>query len=67
MTYHITTKPLEYFPAEGMAFHGQYATLIISQQQTRLPELFQQRFDLVVLKLDDLLLAFIGPANARTP
>ena len=46
-----------------MAFHGQYATLIIGQQQSLLPEFFQQRFDLVVLELDDLLLAFIGPAN----
>jgi hypothetical protein len=33
------------------------------EHQTLLPELFQQRFDLVVLELDDLLLAFIGPAN----
>ena len=32
----------------------------ISQQHTLLPELFQQRFDLVVLELDDLLLTFIG-------
>jgi hypothetical protein len=46
-----------------MAFHSQYSTLIISQQQTLLTELFQQRLDLVVLELDDLLLAFIGPAN----
>jgi hypothetical protein len=46
-----------------MVLHSQYATLIISQQQALLPELFQQRFDLAVLKLDDLLLAFIGPAN----
>ena len=50
-------------PAEGMAFHCQNATLIIAQQQSLLPEFFQQRFDLVVLELDDLLLAFIGPAN----
>ena len=46
-----------------MAFHGQYATLIIGQQQSLLPEFFHQRFDLVVLELDDLLLAFVGPAN----
>jgi hypothetical protein len=46
-----------------MAFHSQYATLIISEQQTLLPELFQQRFDLVVLELDDLMLAFVSPAN----
>ena len=46
-----------------MAFHSQYATLIISQQQSLLAELFQQRLDLVVLELDDLLLTFIGPAN----
>lgn len=35
-----------------MAFHGQYATLIISQQHTLLPESLQQRLDLVVLKLN---------------
>jgi hypothetical protein len=46
-----------------MAFHCQYATLIISQQQSLLPELLQQRLDLVVLELDDSPLAFIGPAN----
>jgi hypothetical protein len=45
------------------AFNGKNATLIISQQHTLLPELFQQRFDLVVLELDDSPLAFIGPAN----
>ncbi|MGZ0173522.1 MAG: hypothetical protein ACKVHE_28715 [Planctomycetales bacterium] len=50
-------------PAESMAFHCQNATLIIAQQQSLLPEFFQQRFDLVVLELDDLLLAFVGPAN----
>ena len=42
-----------------MTFHSQYSTLIISQQQTLLAELFQQRFDLVVLKLDDLLLTLV--------
>ncbi|MDA0590942.1 MAG: hypothetical protein O2820_23455, partial [Planctomycetota bacterium] len=39
-------------PAEGMAFHRPYATLIISQQHTLLPESLQQRLDLVVLKLN---------------
>jgi hypothetical protein len=51
------------FAAEGVAFHSQHLTLIISQQQTLLTESLLQRFDLVVLELDDLLLAFIGPAN----
>ena len=38
-------------------------TLIISQPQTLLPEFFQQRLNLVVLELDDSLLAFVSPAN----
>jgi hypothetical protein len=46
-----------------MAFHSQHSTLIICPQQSLLAEIFQQRFDLVVLELDDPLLAFVGPAN----
>jgi hypothetical protein len=45
------------------AFNGKNATLIISQQHTLLPKLFQQRLYLVVLELDDSSLAFVGPAN----
>ena len=33
------------------------------QQDVLLAEFLQQRFDLVVPKLDDPLLAFVGPAN----
>jgi hypothetical protein len=43
-----------------MAFHCQYTTLTISQQQTLLAEFLQQRLDLVVLELDDLLLTFVS-------
>ena len=50
-------------PAESMAFHSQYSTLVGVQQDAFLAEFLQQRFDLVVLKLDDPLLAFVGPAN----
>jgi hypothetical protein len=49
--------------AESMAFHSQYASLIISQKHTLFAEFRQQRFDLVVLELDDPLLTFAGPAN----
>ena len=46
-----------------MAFHSQYTTLIISQKQSLLAEFPQQRLNLVVLELDDLLLTFVSPAN----
>ena len=46
-----------------MAIHSQHSTLIICPQQSLLDEIFQQRFDLVVLKLDNPLLAFVSPAT----
>jgi hypothetical protein len=46
-----------------MAFHSQYSTLVVVQQDAFVAEFLQQRLDLVVLKLDDPLLAFVGPAN----
>ena len=46
-----------------MAIHSQHSTLIICPQQSLLDEIFQQRFDLVVLKLDSPLLAFVSPAT----
>jgi hypothetical protein len=45
--------------AESMAFHSQYAPLIIGQKHAFLAEFLQQRFDLVVLELDDPLLTFV--------
>ncbi|MBC8288826.1 MAG: hypothetical protein H8E37_00770 [Planctomycetes bacterium] len=44
-----------------MALHSQDATLIIAQQQTLLAEFLRQCLDLVVLELNDLLLAFVEP------
>ena len=48
---------------DAIAFHSQYSTLIIRQQQTLHAEILQQCLDLIILKLDDLLLAFVVPAN----
>ena len=52
----------ECLAAENMRFHSQYPTLVVAQQQPLLAELVQQGVDLCVLELDDLLLAFVGPA-----
>ena len=38
-------------------------TLVAAQQQTLLAELLQHHFNLVVLELDDLLLAFVSSVN----
>lgn len=46
-----------------MAFHSQYAPLIISQQQSPIAWFLQQCLNLIVLELDNLLLALVDPAN----
>jgi hypothetical protein len=38
-------------------------TLVVAQQQILLAELLQHHFNLVVLELDDLLLAFVSSVN----
>jgi hypothetical protein len=46
-----------------MGFHSQQATLIIGKQQSLLSQLLQQGVDMGVLKLDNLMLPFVGPAT----
>jgi hypothetical protein len=47
------------FRPRAWPFHSQYSTLIISQQQTLLAEFLQQRLNLGVLELHDLLLKLV--------
>ena len=42
-----------------MSLHGKQATLVIVEHQSLLSELLQQRLDLSILKLNDLLLPLI--------
>ena len=55
--------------ANGMSFHGELTTLIVTQEQSLPAELLHQNLNLSVLEFDDLLLAFIhkaadiGPRN----
>jgi hypothetical protein len=45
--------------AESMSLHGQQPTLVSGEQHTLPAELLQQGFDLSILELDNLLLAFV--------
>ena len=45
-----------------MSLHGNQATLVVVVEQAPLSELFEQGFDLSVLKLNDLLLPLVDEA-----
>ena len=49
--------------SDGVSLYGKQATLVVVEQQAFLSELFEQGFDLSILKLNDLLLAIIGHAT----
>ena len=49
--------------ADGVGLHGKQATLVVSEQQSLPSELLQDRLDLSVLELDDLLLPLVDHAT----
>ncbi len=53
--------------ADGISLHREESTLVIVEQQSLLSELLEQRFDLSILELNDLLLTwFTRPQRAAS-
>ena len=51
------------FATDGMSLYGKQSTLVVVEQQSLRSELFEQGFDLCVLKLNDLLLPLVHKAR----
>ena len=60
---HDGSKFQECLPAQGLTFDRQKAPVFVREQDAFPAELLQQRLDLGVLELDDLLLPLIDPAR----
>ena len=53
------------FATESLSFDGQESPLVVGQDYAPLPLLFEERLDLGVLELDDLLLPLVDPSGHR--